>query len=135
MRDSSKATSGSEMLFQWQDNFFSSPMTTLVSSGLMTALERSEIWRQEDVLSLIEKDNAQVRRVTSNRWFASGVSLISAVIISTANIFGTPLDETLNSTNRGQPHGVLRAKFQRPVFGPPKSCRRGKWGDSGSQRV
>lgn len=65
-------------------------LTTLVSSGLMTALERSEIWRQEDVLSLIEKDNAQVRRVTSNRWFASGVSLISAVIISTANIFWHP---------------------------------------------
>lgn len=65
-------------------------LTTLVSSGLMTALERSEIWRQEGVLSLIEKDNAQVRSVASNRWIVSGVSLISAVIISTANIFWHP---------------------------------------------
>ncbi len=65
-------------------------LTTLVSSGLMTALERSEIWRQDDVLSLIEKDNAQVRQVTSNRWFASGVSLVLAVLVSTANIFWHP---------------------------------------------
>ena len=65
-------------------------LTTLVSSGLMTALERSEIWRQEGILSLIEKDNAQVRRVAPNRWFTSGVCLILAVLISTANIFWHP---------------------------------------------
>jgi len=65
-------------------------LTTLVSSGLITALERGEIWRQENVLSLIAKDNAQVRRVTSNSWFASTVSLLLAVIISTVNIFWHP---------------------------------------------
>ena len=65
-------------------------LTTLVSSGLMTALERSEIWKHDDVLSLIEKDNANVRRAASNNWFASGVSIVLAVLVSTANIFWHP---------------------------------------------
>jgi hypothetical protein len=65
-------------------------LTTLVSSGLMTALERSEIWNREDILSLIEKDIASVRRATPGNWFASSISLVLALLVSTVNIFWHP---------------------------------------------
>ena len=62
-------------------------LTILISSGLHTAIERGDIWKQDDVLSLLERDKTHVQSPASNRWIISIMILITSGILSLMNIF------------------------------------------------
>lgn len=59
----------------------------LISSGLNSAAERGEIWRQDDIFSLLEKDKTHVQLPASNGLQISIIILFSSIILSLANLF------------------------------------------------
>jgi hypothetical protein len=62
-------------------------LTILISSGLTTAIERGDTWKQDDVMSLLAKDNTHIQSSANSRWFVSVAILITAGILSLANVF------------------------------------------------
>ena len=62
-------------------------LTILVSSGLTTALERGDIWKQDDILSLIAKDSVSNGGTTCSDWLVSFLALTAAILISAANLY------------------------------------------------
>ena len=61
-------------------------LTILISSGLHTAIERGDIWKQDDVLSLLAKDSTHIQSPTNSRWAISVAAVMTATIFTLANI-------------------------------------------------
>jgi hypothetical protein len=65
-------------------------LTILVSSGLTMALERGDIWREDDILSLLENGEAQVQPAPKGRWAVSTAAVLSGIVLSLANLYWKP---------------------------------------------
>jgi hypothetical protein len=65
-------------------------LTILVSSGLTMALERGDIWREDDILSLLENAEAQAQPVPKGRWVVSAVALLTGIVLSLVNFCWKP---------------------------------------------
>ena len=61
-------------------------LTVLIASGLNTALERSDVWRQDDIISLLEKDNSHIQSHSKHRWIVSFVTPVSAFVVLMSNM-------------------------------------------------
>ena len=62
-------------------------LTILISSGLNTAIERGDIWKQDDVLSLLAKDSTHIQSPSTSRWAISVTTLMTAALFSLTNMF------------------------------------------------